>query len=113
ASPGTGAVDVGTGTGTTFSRVFANVAFGGIAVHAGIDALGYAEVSPFTAPITARLAGSTTDALTVHGVTLAAGQISTAFAIGNKTGQAVNPLRVLLCDDRKSVGLLSACVTAP
>jgi hypothetical protein len=113
ASPSTPAVDVGTGAGTTFSRVFANVAFGGIAVHTPIDALGYAEVPPFTAPVTARISGTTTDALTVPSVTIAAGQLATAFAIGAKTGQTANPLRVLLCDDRQSIGLLSACVTAP
>lgn len=113
ASPGTPAVDVGTGAGASFARVFANVAFGGFAAHAGIDALGFAEVGPFTAPITARLAGSTADALTVPSVTLAAGQIATAFAIGNKTGQAANPLRVLVCDDRKSAGLFAACAAAP
>jgi hypothetical protein len=113
ASPGTPAVDVGLGVGHGFARVFANVAFSGIARNAPIDAQGFASVSPFTAPVTARLAGSTADALTVPGVTLAAGQIATAFAIGNKTGQAANPLRVLLCDDKKSTGLLASCVTAP
>jgi hypothetical protein len=113
ASPGTPAVDVGLGAAHAFTRVFANVAFSSIAAHASIDALGFAEVAPFTAPISARLAGSTADALTIPSVTLGAGQIATAFAIGNKTGSTTNPLRVLLCDDRKSAGLLSACATAP
>ncbi len=113
ASPGTPAVDVGLGVGHGFTRVFAGVAFSGLGKNAPLDAQGFVEVSPFTAPVTARLAGSTADALTVPNVTLAAGQIATAFAIGNKTGQAANPLRVLLCDDRKSAGLLSSCVTAP
>lgn len=113
ASPGTPAVDVGLGTGHGFQRVFANVSFSNTGRNAPIDALGFVEVSPFTAPVTARLAGAATDALTVPGVTIAAGQIATAFAIGNKTGSATNPLRVLLCDDRKSAGLLSSCVTAP
>jgi hypothetical protein len=113
ASPGTPAVDVGLGVGHGFQRVFANVSFSNLGTNAPLDSLGYIEASPFTAPVTARLAGATTDALTVPSVTLAAGQIATAFAIGNKTGSAANPLRVLLCDDRKSAGLLTACVTAP
>jgi hypothetical protein len=113
ASPGTPNVDVGLGVGHGFQRVFANVAFSTFGTNAPLDSLGYIEASPFTAPVTARLAGATTDALTVPSVTLAAGQIATAFAIGNKTGSAANPLRVLLCDDRKNTGLLTACVTAP
>lgn len=113
ASPGTPAVDVGLGVGHGFQRVFAGVSFGGIGTNAPLDALGFVEASPFTAPVTARLAGSTADALTVPSVTLAVDQIATAFAIGNKTGQTANPLRVLLCSDRASAGLLTACVTAP
>ena len=70
-------------------------------------------VPPRPLPVTARLAGSTTDALTVPSVTLGAGQIATAFAIGGKSGSATNPLRVLLCDDRKSAGLLTTCAVAP
>ena len=113
ASPGTPAVDVGLGVAHTFQRVFANVSFGQIGKGGAIDALGFVEASPFTAPITARLAGSTTDALTVPQVTLSAGAIATAFAIGNKTGQAANPLRVLVCSDGASSGLLTTCQTAP
>src|SRR5690606_38359647 len=113
ASPGTPAVDVGLGVGHGFQRVFAVFAFGGTGANEPPDAQGFAEVSPFTAPVTERRAGSAADALTVPGVTLGAGQIATAFAIGNKTGQAANPLRVLLCDDRASAGLLAACVAAP
>lgn len=113
ASPGTPAVDVGLGVGHGFQRVFAGVSFGGIGVNAPLDAQGFVEAMPFTAPVTARLAGSAADALTVPNVSLGAGQISTAFAIGNKTGQAANPLRVLLCNDRATSGLLTACVAAP
>jgi hypothetical protein len=83
--------DVGLGVGRGFQRVFANVAFSTIGTGAPLDALGYIEASPFTAPVTARLAGATTDALTVPSVTLAAGQIATAFAIGNKTGSRYQP----------------------
>ncbi len=100
ASPGTPAVDVGLGVGHGFQRVFAGVAFGGTGKNAPIDALGFVEVSPFTAPVTARLAGSTADALTVPSVTLGEGQIATAFAIGGKTGATMNPLRVVRWADR-------------
>ena len=113
ASPGTPAVDVGLGVGHGFQRVFSNVSFGQVGRGGAIDTLGFIEASPFTAPITARLAGSTVDALTVPQVTLASGAIATAFAIGNKTGQAANPLRVLLCSDGASSGILTTCVTAP
>lgn len=113
ASPGTPAVDVGTGVAHGFQRVFASVSFGQVGKGGAIDTLGFLETSPFTAPITARLANSTVDALTVPQVTLAAGSIATAFAIGNKTGQAANPLRVLLCNDGASNGLLSSCIAAP
>nr|MBA2542186.1 hypothetical protein [Deltaproteobacteria bacterium] len=54
--------------------------------------------------------GSAQDAIVIHGVTLPAGAIATAFAIGNKTGQAENPLRVLICVDSARTGtLLAAC----
>jgi hypothetical protein len=114
ASPGTPAVDVGVGTATTgWTKVFSNVSFGNFATNSPMNELGYIERAPLTAPVTARLAGATTDALTVH-VSLAAGSLTTAFAIGNKTSQPINPLRVLLCSDNApSVGLLTACVAAP
>jgi hypothetical protein len=93
-----------------FIRVFGNVEFGKVAQHGGIDALGYLETNPFTSAVSARLANGTTDALTVPNVSLAAGQIATAFAIGNKSGQAANPLRVLLCIDNAKPGtLLATC----
>lgn len=111
ASPGTPNVDVGLGAGTSFLRLFGNVEFGKIAVHGGIDALGYLEADPFSgAAVSARVANSASDALTIHGVALPAGAIATAFAIGNKTGQATNPLRVLVCVDNANTGtLLAAC----
>ena len=43
-------------------------------------------------------------------VSLPAGAIATAIAIGGKTGQSKNPLAVLLCvDNATPTGLLSAC----
>ncbi|HEY5924107.1 MAG TPA: DUF4397 domain-containing protein, partial [Kofleriaceae bacterium] len=114
ASPGTPAVDVGIGTAATgWARVFANVSFGKFATNSPMNARGYIETAPLSAPVTARLANGTTDVLTVH-ASLAAGSLTTAFAIGNKTGQHANPLRVLVCaDNAPSLGLLTACVTAP
>jgi hypothetical protein len=116
ASPGTPAVDVGLGSGTAFTPVFVNVAFGDVAA-AGSGALvganGYATTDPLTAvTISARVHGTTADALVVPGVTLAAGTISTAFAIGEIGG--ANPLKVLLCGDQPPAGaLLSTCAQAP
>ena len=113
ASPGTPAVDVGTGSGAAFQRVFANVAFGGIATHVPLVD-GYVQTAPFTNALTARLAGGSSDALTTPHLAFTAGTLWTAFAIGGKTGQAENPLRVLLCNDnRPAAGLLAACTIAP
>jgi hypothetical protein len=113
ASPGTPAVDVGLGTGAAFQRVFANVAFGKIAAHLPLEN-GYIQTGPFIQAVTARLAGAASDALTVPGVTLEPGTITTAFAIGGKTGDPHNPLRVLLCGDNRPVdGLLTSCTIAP
>lgn len=110
-SPGTPNVDVGLGAGAGFLRLFGNVEFGKIAVHGGIDSLGYLEADPFVGQaVSARVANAGSDALTIHNVGLPAGAIATAFAIGNKTGQAANPLRVLICvDNANSPGLLAAC----
>lgn len=114
ASPGTPAVDVGLLANQAFTRLFANVAFAGIGTQAGLDALGYLETNPLTATVSARLAGANTDALVIPGVTLPAGAIATAFAIGGKTGATTNPLRVLLCTDSARTGtLLSQCTVAP
>ncbi len=115
ASPGTPAVDVGLGTGAGFTKVFSNVAFGAVDKTAPISANGYLETDPISAKsVTARIANATTDALTVPNVTLPANAIATAFAIGNKTGDAAHPLKVLLCVDTAApTGLLAACNVAP
>jgi len=114
ASPGTPNVDVGLGAGSSFLRLFGNVEFGKFAVHGGIDPIGYLETNPFTSTVSARATGATTDAIVIHGVSIGAGTLATAFAIGGKSGQATNPLRVLLCDDTADTGtLLSACTVAP
>jgi hypothetical protein len=112
ASPGTPNVDVGLGTGTSFAKVFSNVAFGTVAMHAPL-VNGFVETTPVTSPVAARLANATTDALVIPSVTLAAGSIATAIAIGGKTGASTNPLAVLWCSDNAPAnGLFAACSVA-
>jgi uncharacterized protein DUF4397 len=114
ASPGTPAVDVGLGQGQSFSKVFADVAFGKVAIIAPEDADGFVQTTPVTSAVAARIANSSSDALVVPGVTLAANGIATAFAVGNKTGASDHPLQVLLCGDNAAAnGLLAACTLAP
>ncbi|MGA7118736.1 MAG: DUF4397 domain-containing protein [Polyangiaceae bacterium] len=113
ASPSTPAVDVGVGTGASFMKLFADVAFGATAAAgASIDADGYLSTAPVSGVnVTARVANATTDALTVPGISLPAGTIATTFAIGGKTGQATNPLQVLICTDSAPAnGVLTACL---
>jgi hypothetical protein len=113
ASPSTPAVDVGTLSGSTFAAIFSDVAFGTVAASGGgIDANGYLATTPLSSvELAARAHGSSTNALTVSGVSLAAGEIATAFAIGAKTGQAANPLQVLICEDSAApTGLLTTCL---
>src|SRR5262249_56782249 len=114
AARGTPAVDVGPGTGTGFQRLFAGVAFGKIAVHPPLED-GYLQTAPLAAAtLTARLAGSASDALSVAHVSFDAGAIATVFAIGGKTAQTANPLRLLVCRDSRSAdGLLTSCTIAP
>lgn len=113
ASPGTPAVDVGLGEAHTFQLVFSHVSFGNTATNAPVDAFGFVEAAPFTSAVSARLAGSSYDALTVRDVSLGANTIETAIAIGGKTGSATNPLQVLLCADTAKDGLLAHCRVAP
>ncbi|MBX3160188.1 MAG: DUF4397 domain-containing protein [Deltaproteobacteria bacterium] len=109
ASPGTPNVDVGLNSAHLFLRLFGNVEFGKVAQHGGIDMLGYLEADPFAnTVVSARVTGSSVDALILPRVNLPAGAIATAVAIGGKTGQAANPLRVLLCVDNAPTGTLFA-----
>nr|HEX4316766.1 DUF4397 domain-containing protein [Kofleriaceae bacterium] len=106
ASPGTPAVDVGTGGGVIFSSVFSDVAFGDTAASGN----GYITTPPLAnVEISARVHGQATDALSITPASLPAGAIATAFAIG-QVGSSTAPLRVLLCDDNAApTGLLSQC----
>ncbi len=110
ASPGTPAVDVGVGSGATFTAVFTNVAYPDIGAGTGIDANGYFATNPLTnVTLSARVHGTTTDALVIPGVNLAAGTTATVFAIGIP-GNATTPLRALVCGDSVApTGNLSTC----
>jgi hypothetical protein len=114
ASPGTPAVDVGVGSGANFTALFSNVAFPDIGSGTGIDANGYYAAAPLTnATVSARVHGTTTDALVIPGVSLPAGATTTAFAIGI-LGNATTPLSVLGClDNAPPVGNLADCFVAP
>jgi hypothetical protein len=106
ASPGTPSVDVGLGTGESFVALFSNVAFGA----AGTPA--YLETSPVSsATVVARPAGTQTDALVIPGVSIPAGAIVTAFAIGNAAGA---PLKTDICIDLDTAKApLSTCSVLP
>ena len=114
ASPGTPAVDVGvTNAHGVFTKLFPNVSFGSAGAPGGfLDSAGYFETAPVTTTISARLAGATTDALTIPNVTIGAGEIKSAIAIGS-SATPHNPLRVLLCTDNASASLLASCIVAP
>ena len=115
ASPGTPAVDVGAGSGMDFTALFVNVAFpDAAAAGGGIDANGYLVTDPLTdATISARVHGTTSDALVIPGVSAPAGTISTAFAIGVLDSET-KPLEVLAClDNDTPTGLLSTCSAVP
>jgi hypothetical protein len=105
ASPGTPNVDVGIKDAHgNFTRLFANVAFSNA---------GELETAPLTATVAARAAGSTSDAIVIPNVAIAAGDIKSAIAIGI-LGNHVTPLRVLLCtDNAPAAGLLATCAVAP
>lgn len=105
ASPGTPNVDVGVKDAHgNFTKLFANVAFGNVG--------NFIETAPLTATVAARVANTTTEPLAIPGVSIAAGDIKTAFAIGilNSTH---TPLSVLLCtDNAASSSLLASCIVA-
>ena len=111
ASSGTPPVDVGAGTGESFTPLFTAVPF------AGVDddraPAGYLEADPLDGvTLSARATGTTADALVVPGVTLPAGAVVTVFAIGLLGGDP--PLAALVCpDDTSETALLSECALAP
>ena len=106
ASPGTPAVDVGTGGGAIFAPVFSDVAYGDTAAATN----GYITTPPIAGvELSARAHGAAADALSIKPAVLPAGAIATAFAIGQLDSTSA-PLRVLLCvDNAAPSGLLSQC----
>lgn len=106
-SPGTPAVDVGTGSAANFAAVWTNVAYGDVGKVANED---YVSVDPLNnATLSARANGTTADALVINGVTVPADQVVTVFAIG-LLGDATHPLKVLACLDLSPDG---TCLTLP
>jgi hypothetical protein len=110
-SSGTPPVDVGAGSGESFTPLFTAVPFA--AVDTDLAPAGYLETEPLDGvTISARATGTTADALVVPGVTLPAGAIVTVFAIGLLGGDP--PLAALVCaDDTAETALLSSCALAP
>jgi len=107
ASPDAPAVDVGLGSGSSFTAVWTDVEFGKVGQVAGEN---YVETDPIAnGTVSARAAGTTADALVIPGVNLPAGAVATAFAIGNLDGSP-KPLKVLLCVDSAA---MSTCSVVP
>lgn len=100
-SPDTPNVDVGLGSGDSFSPLFSNVSYGSV----GGDYLQTAPLSGVT--LSARATGSFSDALVLPGVDVPAGAVVTAFAIGNLDGSPA-ALRALVCVDNAAVPSCSA-----
>jgi hypothetical protein len=111
ASPGTPPVDVGVGSGASFTPVFDAVPFG--EADEDVGPRGYFETEPLAgATLSARASGTTEDALVLEGVTLPAGAVVTVFATGLLGGDP--PLAALVCpDDPGAAGALLSCAVLP
>jgi hypothetical protein len=118
ASPDTGGLDVGTGSGASFTAIFSNVTFPnfGTSVTPQSDANGYVSVDPPAAPPTfsARAHGESHDTLVATlPAAPPAGTIATVFVIGDSTGSP-QPLKMLVCvDNAPAPNGVSACSTLP
>ena len=114
AAPGVPNVDVGVGTAESFLAIFDNVPFGGVGVGTGVDVAGYIETPPVSnQTLVARIHAIPTDVLAIPGFTLAAGQISSAFAVG-EAASVTAPLKVLVCNNLDtSKAPLSNCSALP
>jgi hypothetical protein len=113
-------VDVGVLTGATFAPVFTNVPFGSLANPSGAEAVtGYLPLAPLTgATLQVRVAGTTTAALTIPGVTLAAtvsrGTAVSIFAIGVPGTTGAQRLSAFVCQDRlPATSALATCSRLP
>lgn len=101
------AVDVGVLAGADFTPVFSNVAFNDVVAPAEIPAVTNVTVA-------VRVSGTTTNALEIPGVSLAAGDIATAFAIGTLAAGTTKPLKALVCrDNAEPVSGLTPCNILP
>jgi hypothetical protein len=111
ASPGTPAVGIELHDGVIETTVFSDVSFGQVGQDPLADANGYLPTTPFTGDtITAIVEATHETALHIPNVSLATGSIASSFAIGGKTGDATNPLQVLVCaDSAPPVGLFTSC----
>ncbi len=105
ASPDTPNVDVGLGSGNSFTPVWTNVPYPEIGL---VASEAYVSIDPPTnAQLSARATGTNTDALVLDGVTVPTDQVVTVFAIGNLDGDP-EALQALACLD-----LTDTCLTLP
>ncbi len=113
-SPGTPPVDFGLGSGGSFTPLFTNITYPGVASNQGIDSLGYLITDPIAnATVSVRASGTTTDVLRVTRVSVPADAIATVYAIG-KPRSLSTPVRALICVDTAApVGALSDCSVQP
>jgi Domain of unknown function (DUF4397) len=111
ASPGAPAVDIGLRSTTLETHIFSDVSFGQVGQDPLADANGYLPASPFADDsISAVITATKVLALRVSGVSLSAGSLVTTFAVGGKTGDTMNPLQILVCDDSAAPkGLFTVC----
>jgi hypothetical protein len=115
ASPTTPAVDVGVGFRAGFTRIWSSVSFPNAGSPTGADANGFVAADPAAdVVVTARVAGSSDDALSVGPIDLVAGKVFSTFAIGLLAGTDDKKLSVLACDDLAApTGGLSNCAILP
>ena len=105
-SPDTPNVDVGLGSGAAFSPLFPNVPYGSVGQLGG----DYLQTAPLVdVTLSVRATGSFSDALVIPGVSVPAGAVVTAFAIGNLDGSPA-ALRALVCVDNAAA---SSCTVLP
>jgi hypothetical protein len=105
ASPDAPAVDVGTGTGTEFTPIFENVAFGEEGRAEGDQVWYTANVGLVNITITVRPTGTEDEVLSVTGLNFTPATLTTVFAIGNADGDP-QPLELLVC---AHVGGVTTC----
>jgi hypothetical protein len=115
ASPDTPGVDVGTGSGASFSALASNFTYPNTWNPAGVSAQGYATLDKLSnVTLSVRLAGSNSDALVLSGLSTNGADIFTGWAIGQAAGTGDKRLSVLLCQESADpVGALTSCTRLP